>query len=83
MFVAVVAVGIMRVRVFEALVLVGVSVGFAGRIVWPVAVAVVLIVPVAVVVSDDGMNMQVIVTLGQVQVDADQHQRAGRDRRRG
>jgi hypothetical protein len=65
--------------VFQAGVDVFVRVRFAGRIVRSVRVLVMVVVGVAVFVDHAVVDVRVIVPLGQVQIDAGQHQRAGCD----
>ncbi len=78
----------MNIRVMRMSVLQGeyelfVRVRLAGRIIRPVWVLVMVIVGVPVFVNHAAVNMRVIVPLGQVQIDAGQHQRAGHDQSRG
>ena len=65
--------------VFQAGVDVFVRVRFAGRIVRSVRVLVMVVVGVAVFVAHEAVDMGVIMPLGQMQIDAGQHQRAGCD----
>ena len=60
--------------VFQAGVDVFVRVRFAGRIVRSVRVLVMVVVGVAVFVAHEAVDMGVIMPLGQMQIDADQHQ---------
>ena len=74
---------VVRMSVFQASVDVCVRVRLAGRMVRPVRVLVMIIVGVAVIVDHAVVDMRVIMPLGQVQIDADEHQGAGYDQLRG
>ena len=75
--VAVMKIRVVRMGVLQAGMNVFVRVRFARRIVRPVRVLMVVVVGVPVFVAHEAVDMGVIMPLGQVQVDADQHQCAG------
>lgn len=68
---------VVRVSVFERGVDVFVDMRFAGRIVRFVRMLVMFVVAVAVLVDQGVMQVKMVVPLGQMQPDPDQHQRAG------
>ena len=70
-------VGHVRVCVRHCVVLVRMAVGLAGRILRAVRVSVMLVVAVRMGVHHAAMGMRVRVPLGDVQPDADRHQRSG------
>lgn len=70
---------VVRMSVFQAGVDMHVRVRLVGRIVRSVRVLVMVVVGVAVFVAHEAVDMGVIMPLGQMQIDADQHQCAGHD----
>jgi len=72
-------VGHVRVCVRQCVVLVRMGVGLARRILRAVAVAVMLVVTVSMGMHHAAMGMRVHVPLGEVQPNADGHQRSGGD----
>lgn len=81
--VAVMKIRVVRMGVLQAGMNVFVRVRFARRIVRPVWVLVMLVVGVPVFMDDAAVGMGVIMPVGQVSIDADQHQRASHEQLRG
>ena len=74
---------VVRMSVFQVGVDVLVRVRLAGRIVGPVRVLMVVVVGMPVFVDHATVAVRMSVPLGQVQIDAGQHQGAGYDQLRG